>query len=387
MKHSSKILLVGLLSSLALILGCLYMNVEKFTNESSDQLIEVASSDVPSNHLKEASIEASSQQQTTTEKRENAFDGSSRYSDDAPQKISWLLYQIDERNITIDGRLPIMEESDRLKRAMVGACGHFSCDRKVHFSPERRDPSWRALAIDLIKLFHEEKLHKAMFRVKDKSIEVEAHFEDNVAKARLDQLLADYDTLYAINDSSLVVTAPVVPTTKKREPVASSLSNATKSVKVVTTASSQGNSSIAVAKEILRNASPKSTQPSYLEIAKAQEQVSKLLKKSPINFHRNRAQITKQGRKTLNRVIKILKGLSHVRIEVHGYTDAGGRAKINQWISEERAKSVKKYLEQHGIDAHKITAKGFGERHLLFPNDPYNVLNRRVEIVIKKEKR
>jgi OOP family OmpA-OmpF porin len=69
---------------------------------------------------------------------------------------------------------------------------------------------------------------------------------------------------------------------------------------------------------------------------------------------------------------------------VKGYTDASGDEKINLWISQERAKSVKRYLGKHGIPLKNITAKGFGESELLYGDKPYSELNRRVEIEIRR---
>ena len=119
-------------------------------------------------------------------------------------------------------------------------------------------------------------------------------------------------------------------------------------------------------------------------LSTAQKQISKIVSHN-ISFYKNRAKITNKGQRTLNRVIKVLKKVPDVKILVKGYTDASGKKRINQWISEERAKSVKKYLGKHGIALKNIEAKGFGETELLYGNKPYSTLNRRVEIEIKRK--
>ena len=74
-------------------------------------------------------------------------------------------------------------------------------------------------------------------------------------------------------------------------------------------------------------------------------------------------------------------GLMHVRVE--GYTDSKGLAKYNNKLSTRRAKVVRDYLVQHGIQPSKISHKGFGDDFPLEPNDTeeHRAKNRRAEII------
>lgn len=119
-------------------------------------------------------------------------------------------------------------------------------------------------------------------------------------------------------------------------------------------------------------------------IASVQKSISKITNRN-ISFYKNKAELTSKSKATLNKVVKLLKTVPNSKIVVKGYTDASGKAKTNLWISEERAKSVKKYLGQHGIPLKNIVAKGFGESELLYGDKPYSELNRRVEIEIKRK--
>lgn len=112
--------------------------------------------------------------------------------------------------------------------------------------------------------------------------------------------------------------------------------------------------------------------------------ISNIVKSERIHFYKNRSKLTNKSKKTLDKVVEILKGSSNVEIIVKGYTDASGRRKMNRWVSSERAKSVKRYLVNQGITAESIEVKGFGENGLLYPKRPYSSLNRRVEIEIKR---
>lgn len=116
-----------------------------------------------------------------------------------------------------------------------------------------------------------------------------------------------------------------------------------------------------------------------------QREISNLIETERIYFYRNKSKLTNKSKRTLNKVATILKGIPDIIITVNGYTDASGNRKTNEWISSERAKTVKKYLETQGVNPEIIEAKGFGESGLRYPNKPYSTLNRRIEVEIKRK--
>ncbi len=71
-------------------------------------------------------------------------------------------------------------------------------------------------------------------------------------------------------------------------------------------------------------------------------------------------------------------------IEIQGHTDNVGSDEVNSTLSQQRAESVRTYLLNQGIDAERVTAKGYGESMPIAPNDsPENrKLNRRTEFKI-----
>ena len=60
--------------------------------------------------------------------------------------------------------------------------------------------------------------------------------------------------------------------------------------------------------------------------------------------------------------------------------------KVNQKISDKRAKAVVDYLTNSGVAASRLTAKGFGESAPIDTNDTRagRANNRRVEIILVK---
>jgi adhesin transport system outer membrane protein len=107
-----------------------------------------------------------------------------------------------------------------------------------------------------------------------------------------------------------------------------------------------------------------------------------------VQFETNSAKIKPISYPVLDNAIKTLKEWGDSNVEVAGHTDKRSTSKeeYNQLLSEKRAKAVAKYLADHGIDAKRLTAKGYGYSQPVAENDPVNGndANRRVELIRQK---
>jgi outer membrane protein OmpA-like peptidoglycan-associated protein len=100
-----------------------------------------------------------------------------------------------------------------------------------------------------------------------------------------------------------------------------------------------------------------------------------------VNFAFDSAELTADARKELDEVAKALShpDVANFDIIISGHTDDVGSAEYNQKLSERRASAARQYLiAQHGLNAGRLVAKGFGKSQLLLPTEPTNELNRRV---------
>lgn len=79
-----------------------------------------------------------------------------------------------------------------------------------------------------------------------------------------------------------------------------------------------------------------------------------------INFETGRASLTKASRPVLDEAVGVLNQHPSVRIEVSGHTDNTGSRDVNMRLSSSRAKAVKDYLVEHGVDGSRITTRGAG---------------------------
>lgn len=119
----------------------------------------------------------------------------------------------------------------------------------------------------------------------------------------------------------------------------------------------------------------------------AKEKITKLLKIENIAFEVGKESLTAKGQSTVNKLSNILTQYTHIKVEIAGHSDSDGSAEFNQKLSQLRVDVVKQKLIEKGIEAGRLTAKGYGESQPLVPNtsDENKQKNRRVEINIQGE--
>jgi OOP family OmpA-OmpF porin len=102
-----------------------------------------------------------------------------------------------------------------------------------------------------------------------------------------------------------------------------------------------------------------------------------------ILFDVDKAKIEPQSMGTINEIYKLLKNNPGLKYEIDGHTDNTGNPKHNMELSQERADAVKTQLVNMGINASRLTTKGFGDTKPISDNsDPAGrANNRRVEFV------
>jgi len=104
-----------------------------------------------------------------------------------------------------------------------------------------------------------------------------------------------------------------------------------------------------------------------------------------IYFDPNKTNITPMAAKALDRNGMILKENPQIKVEIGGHTDTSGSEKVNQKLSEKRAQSAKKYLQdKFNISADRMTVKGYGSVKPIADNRTKEgrSKNRRVEFMV-----
>lgn len=80
-----------------------------------------------------------------------------------------------------------------------------------------------------------------------------------------------------------------------------------------------------------------------------------------IFFKFNSFELLPQSFVELDRMASFINGSASIKFEIGGHTDNVGETAYNQQLSEKRAKAVYDYLVSHGVDATRLSYKGYGE--------------------------
>jgi outer membrane protein OmpA-like peptidoglycan-associated protein len=100
-----------------------------------------------------------------------------------------------------------------------------------------------------------------------------------------------------------------------------------------------------------------------------------------VTFATNSAQLNPESDIVLDTTAASLKPYPNTVIEVRGYTDSTGSAAYNLKLSQARAESVLRYLQEHGV-SNQLTAKGYGKEDPIADNATKDgrLANRRVTL-------
>ena len=104
-----------------------------------------------------------------------------------------------------------------------------------------------------------------------------------------------------------------------------------------------------------------------------------------IFFDLGKATLRAESNAELDRLVKLMKDVPTLKVEISGHTDNSGSATLNQTLSQQRADAVVTYIVNKGIPAARLTAKGYGSTKPIASNssDDGKQQNRRTEFEIK----
>ena len=102
-----------------------------------------------------------------------------------------------------------------------------------------------------------------------------------------------------------------------------------------------------------------------------------------INYDFGKSDIQQDSKKIVDQIAEMLTANPALKISIEGHTDNVGTPASNKTLSENRAKSVMSALTSSGIDASRLSAKGWGLAKPISENNTEDgrAKNRRVEIV------
>ncbi len=126
--------------------------------------------------------------------------------------------------------------------------------------------------------------------------------------------------------------------------------------------------------------------------AKVGEDLGVLLNLNPIYFDLGESFIRPDAQLELLKVVETMRKFPNLKIDVRSHTDSRASSGFNFTLSDNRAKSTVAYIVSKGIDASRITGRGYGETQLInrcadgVPcSEVDHQLNRRSEFIIMEK--
>jgi outer membrane protein OmpA-like peptidoglycan-associated protein len=120
------------------------------------------------------------------------------------------------------------------------------------------------------------------------------------------------------------------------------------------------------------------------EVERVGEGIKLTLNENAVRFDTNKSTLTPAARGNLDKLVTVFNQYPDTDIVIYGYTDSSGPADFNLKLSEQRAASVKNYLDGKGIKRVRITVQGMGIADPIASNETAEgkSKNRRVEFAI-----
>lgn len=95
------------------------------------------------------------------------------------------------------------------------------------------------------------------------------------------------------------------------------------------------------------------------------EDLAKILQIEEIYFDLDKWNIRPDAEVELQKVVDIMHKYPDIKIEIGSHTDSRASKAYNEKLSENRAQSTRQWIVDQGIEANRITAKGYGEYQLV----------------------
>ncbi len=123
----------------------------------------------------------------------------------------------------------------------------------------------------------------------------------------------------------------------------------------------------------------------YRDLKISKIPIGQSIKLENILFEKASAVLLPESYQELDKLLKFMQTSPTVVVEIAGHTSSEGNDSYNLKLSQDRAKSIAKYLSDKGIASSRIVAKGYGETKPVASNDREEgrKLNRRVEFKIR----
>jgi outer membrane protein OmpA-like peptidoglycan-associated protein len=120
------------------------------------------------------------------------------------------------------------------------------------------------------------------------------------------------------------------------------------------------------------------------QVERVGEGIKLVLGENAVRFNTDKSTLTSAAKANLDKLVPVFNQYPDTNIQIFGYTDSTGTVEHNLTLSQQRAASVKSYLNGKGISNSRFTTTGMGIADPIASNDTAEgrSQNRRVEFAI-----
>lgn len=124
--------------------------------------------------------------------------------------------------------------------------------------------------------------------------------------------------------------------------------------------------------------------PIVLDVPMQPIELENVMELKNVFFETAKFDLKPESKAELDKVVAFLNKNKTISGELSGHTDNVGDKKMNQVLSQNRAKAVYDYLVKNGIEAKRLTYKGYGDTKpkVLNDTDEHRQMNRRTEFKV-----
>jgi len=105
-----------------------------------------------------------------------------------------------------------------------------------------------------------------------------------------------------------------------------------------------------------------------------------------VNFDFDKDTLRPDAKPILDEAAAVMQRYPEIKVEIGGHTDSVGSDEYNRDLSDRRARTVMDYFISKGVDAGRLSSKGYGEAAPVTGNESASgrAQNRRVEMRVIK---
>jgi len=224
----------------------------------------------------------------------------------------------------------------------------------ITYHDDINSSKWYKLSQSLINFFQTNHINNAKISAYNQTIKINTTFDDNKTYQEYKKIISEFKDINISDNSKFIIKKT------KEEPKKDFRET--------------------------KNKTNQNTKADTKKIKQIQKDINKIIKNHPIYFKFGSDKITANGKKTLNKIIKLIKSYKEpLSITIEGHTNAVGNEDYNKLLSKKRADAVRRYILNNTKNIKSVSTIGYGSQKPLYKN-PKDKRNRRVQIIINKGK-